>query len=351
MRRYTFAGLWIIGIVLLLLLSPSVKAAGEINLTPLKSTYKLQPGVKKQITFYLENKVDSEVVLTPFFNDFTSSTDSSGEPKILTDGTADSHGLSSWLTGRKTVTIDKNDKTSYTATISVPIDANDGSHYGIVRFLDAASASVGSIVIVDVGTITQMVAITRLAVGSGDTSGLVAADLKSTGNGITVPKVSLTLKSVDGKTVETKDLNRDLAAILPDGLRTFTAQLNTKLDKNKDYKLVLAATTESGEAATSEKVIKSVPNSNTSLPTAAAESNLRKLVTLAAMVVALGGAAALAYIFIKRIDPNDTQSKDSIMDSRLSAVSRPLARLSLDHTPVQSPGNEMQPPANQDKIE
>lgn len=235
-----------------------------VQLSPAKQTINLGAGKSKIVTLDVKNIASESTSYDVLFDNFTSDGES-GTPKIVMDDLP--NGLKNWLSGGKNITINANSTYTYKATVNVPSGTKDGTYYGLIRLGSATNklvSSAASILFVNVGTITEKISIESFEVvdefqieGSFIATDIVA-EIKATGNGYTIPKLSVVIIDKGGEQIETIDLNPEKVGVLPNTTRKFSVKQTPKFVPGKTYTAVLTA-----QAGTDKAIEKSIAINNT----------------------------------------------------------------------------------------
>lgn len=243
--------------------NPDVGAASDngLKIAPVRTDIVVEAGTSRTVTVTVTNVTSSVSSYDVLINDFTASSDESGQPQILLDAEkfAPSHSLKRLVGKVPGVTLTPGDSKNVNVTVTVPKDYAAGGYYGAIRLVPhteegaanqnvTLSASVGSLVLVTVpGDINQQVSVASLDVRKAVNANEVDVprtiftnnkDLNAVirfQNGGDVqeqPFGKLTLKNWRGKTVATYEVNdtkngAPRGNVLPDSIRKF----NTPLDK------------------------------------------------------------------------------------------------------------------------
>lgn len=229
----------------------SASNGNGLRISPVRFDLTIEPGKSETISVYIENITDSPATLKAVVNDFTASSDESGNPRVLLNENdfAPSRGLKRYISKVDNVTLKPKERKVVAVRIAMPADAPGGGYFGAVRFLPAnvaaesnvsLSASVGSLILVKVpGDITEQVSVSSMNVsrGSGKASSFFTSgkDLKTTvrfrnsGNVQTAPFGKVFLKK-GGKELASIEINntQPRSTVLPDSVRRFEVGLQDK---------------------------------------------------------------------------------------------------------------------------
>lgn len=283
---------------------------GGLQLSPTKSILSVAPGGKEQITVTLRNTDPKGGTVSVLFRNFTTNESESGEPKLVDDPNLP-QGIQKWLSGATSVRLGSNETRDYGLTISVPAGTAAGTYYGTVLFNintsggESIGPSVGTLLFVNVGTITQQVATEEFNLDgvkvstSGLAEGELVVRLKNTGNGYTVPKIKLEIIDDANSVFETLNANEGEGGILPGTVRKYTAKVSKQLEPPKTYRVRLTASTESGKSVTAEKILVqgSAPAQSSTKPQ---KKNNNPAVIAIGVAIALLITGVLLYVLKKR---------------------------------------------------
>ncbi len=239
-----------------------------LKISPVRTDVTIDAGTTKAVQVTVTNVTNSISAYQVQINDFTASTDESGQPQILLDNTkfAASHSLKRIVNNLPTVTLQPGEVRNISIPITVPKNYPAGGYYGAVRLVphtDAnapgkqvtLSASVGSLVLVTVpGDIHEIVSVASLdarkqvQANQIDSPRAIFLDNKKINgvirfqNGGDVqeqPFGKLQVKNWRGKVVATYEINNETPRgnVLPNSIRKFSVPLN-KLGSVGKYTMV-----------------------------------------------------------------------------------------------------------------
>lgn len=209
-----------------------------LSITPAIREISLTPGAEKTAVIEVENDMSEAVELTTEVVNFTAK-DNTGEPLYDFDGTPS--GIATWIHIEEgPVTLQPGQIKEYTATFTVPANAQPGGHYAGVIFNfgeSTADAVEGQLIIESKVGIPFLATVTGSYIEKGEvmsfgtvgdatsyTKGPVSfgtVDFKNTGDIHLEPTGSVVITNMFGKTVKTIKINVDQAAVLPDSTRSF----------------------------------------------------------------------------------------------------------------------------------
>jgi hypothetical protein len=236
-------------------LAPGIAAAAPapsgngLKISPVVTNLTLNPGQTQTVTVYVQNVTKSAVKLQVIINDFTASTNESGEPALLLNANqyAPSHSLKRFITPIGDLTLQPGEQKSVNVNVAIPKSASGGGYYGAVRFAPSSSenennvtllASVASLVLVRVpGDIKENLRLVSLDVRQGGGNSkfiftsnkdlVTVARFENKGDVQEQPFGKVLLKQGD-KQVAAYELNDALPRgnVLPDSVRKFTVKLD-----------------------------------------------------------------------------------------------------------------------------
>ncbi|MDB5169767.1 MAG: hypothetical protein JWN82_163 [Candidatus Saccharibacteria bacterium] len=227
-----------------------------LKVSPVRSDVTINAGTTQAVQVTVTNVTSSVSSYDILVNDFTASSDESGQPQILLDATkyAPSHSLKRLVGTIPGVTLQPGESKNVRVPIVVPKSYAAGGYYGAIRFAphtsdnaDAKnvtlSASVGSLVLVTVpGNINEQLTVASLDVREAvdanqvDTPRTVFFDGKDI-NGVVrfqnsgdvqeQPFGKITLKNWRGKVLGTYEVNNTTPRgnVLPESIRKFSLPL------------------------------------------------------------------------------------------------------------------------------
>jgi hypothetical protein len=240
-------------VVLLLAAAPGLASAAGgngVRVSPVRSDITVNPGQTKVVTITVTNITSIPATFQAVINDFTASSNESGEPAIILNGNqfAKSHSLKRFITAVPNFTLQPGEQKNVSVTIKVPADAAGGGYYGAIRFAPATpgaanqtvslAGSVGSLILATVpGNIKDQLSIASFDVRSGDHPRSLFTSHKSItsvvrfqneGNVQEQPFGKILLKDRSGKILGQYEVNSvdPRGNVLPDSIRKFTVPLD-----------------------------------------------------------------------------------------------------------------------------
>ncbi len=184
-------------------------------------------------------------MLKPVVNDFRAK-DELGTPALLLDGSnPSSYSLKSWVQPLPTFLLKSKESRVATVIIKVPVGAEPGGHYGVVRYSGtppniedsgvSLAASVGTLILTRVsGDVKENVQVADyFTMQRGKQSSWFESQpitfverLKNTGNVHVKPQGTIEVKDMFGRTAASLKVNdKGLRSVLPDSISRFEQQL------------------------------------------------------------------------------------------------------------------------------
>jgi len=225
--------------------APSAGAAQGIELSPALVELNADYGKTYTVTIKITNVTASDLSYTTSADDFNAA-DETGSPHILMDSNLPATAsIRSWVATVPQFTLRAHQSKVITAQIIVPINAEPGGHYGVLRFSGKApelkdtgvglSASAGVLLLVRVGLpsdITEKASLASFfAAQSGKQSSFFEAGpvtfvtrIKNEGNIHVKPVGSIELRDMFGGLVSTIPVNGDKSNVLPSSIRRFEGE-------------------------------------------------------------------------------------------------------------------------------
>jgi hypothetical protein len=274
----------VLGALLLLITSSTrVHAASTggngLRVSPVRTDVTISAGTAQTVPITVTNVTGATATLQTIINDFTASSDESGDPAILVapNAYAPTHSLKRLTAPVPNFTLAPGVSKTVPIVITIPASAAAGGYYGAVRFAPATdklgpnqnvglSGSVGSLILVKVpGDIKEQMSIASFDARLDDqpnsffssSKGITATlRLQNEGNIQEEPFGKILLKNHSNKVLGTYEINnvQPQANVLPDSIRKFSIPLKNvggfgeyKLEGNFGYgtggQLLSASTT------------------------------------------------------------------------------------------------------------
>lgn len=227
----------------------SVGGAGNgLKVSPVRSELTINPGQSVVEDVYVQNVTSQTATFQVVINDFTASSDESGDPAIILDPSqsAPSHGLRQYIAPVSNVTLQPNEQKDVKVTINIPKNAAAGGYFGAVRFVPVnssgkdnvtISASVASLLLVKVpGQIVDEISIASFdARENGRTRSIftnskhidAVVRFQNEGNVQEQPFGKVSVKNIGGKLIASYEINnaQPRSNVLPDSIRKFSVPL------------------------------------------------------------------------------------------------------------------------------
>lgn len=253
----TVRRLMVFALAAVLVMPVAAMAATSISVTPLTRELTVSPGQTVKGSLDVTNAGDASATFFPVAKDFIADPENPGAPKFISDeekSAGFSTGVSEWISFEQvSIEIPAKGTKSFSYSISVPTDAEPGSHFGAVfAGLKPASelkgsgasigGSVGSLILLTVtgdikvsGAVTDFVALDAQETPRSIFQSM-PIDLKltiaNTGNVHLAPEGNV--KVLKGKNVVTSfGLNEEGGRVLPGSSRTYTERLSEPVGYGK----------------------------------------------------------------------------------------------------------------------
>ncbi len=228
-------------------------AAGQGNglkIAPVRTDLTIEKGSNRMVSIFVENITASPISLRGIANDFVSSDDESGEPRIILDEKESAPGNSfKALVGKiESLSLKPNERKEIKAIITVPQKAASGGYYGAIRFVAAEgennknvalTASAGTIFLIRVpGDITEKLSVESFGVShNGRVASLfnsgpvnIETRFRNFGNVHVQPFGKIFVKNTSGKIIAEMELNnvQPRGSVLPGSIRKFTNDVKSE---------------------------------------------------------------------------------------------------------------------------
>lgn len=222
-----------------------------LRVSPVRSDVTIQPGTSQTVNVTATNVTADTATLQTIVNDFTASSDESGNPAIILNPTqyASSHSLKRFVGPVSTFTLAPGQSKVVPIVITIPKNAAGGGYFGAVRFAPASTnygsnqnlslaGSVGSLILAKVpGNITEKLTIASFDTRTDDHVHTVfttnkkitaTARFQNQGNVQEAPFGKILLRDRSNKVLATYEVNNTTPAanVLPDSIRKFTVPLD-----------------------------------------------------------------------------------------------------------------------------
>jgi hypothetical protein len=213
------------------------------RVSPVRQEFVIEKGSSQQFTMNIENPTDATVTAQLLVNDFVSSENETGEPRLILDESGDppKNSFKTLVAPLADITLGPREDKDVQIDVKVPADANSGGYYGAIRVVPASTtgsgtvgltASVGTIVLVKVpGDLTEKLDLIELTASQngkaksfftgGDVS--VMSRIKNSGDIHLQPFGKVQVKNMFGKVVHEYEFNNiePRSNVLPDSIRKF----------------------------------------------------------------------------------------------------------------------------------
>jgi len=226
--------------------SSSANAAQGLQISPTRiEINKAERGKTYNISVKLVNVTASDLFYKPVVKDFGAANET-GSPRLFIDTKMPrTASIKSWLSVIPDFTLKSRESKTINASITVPVDAEPGGHYGALLFSGTApelnttgvglAASNGPLILVSVGSDKDIVEKAELAsfYAAGKSDGKASflfengpisfiTRIKNTGNVHVKPNGAITLRDMFGNTVASISINKDMKDnVLPKSIRRF----------------------------------------------------------------------------------------------------------------------------------
>lgn len=220
------------------------------RISPVTDEYVIEPGQTEIMNITIENPTNAPLTAVAIVNDFVAGENEDGEVRPILDENAPAprNSFRSLIGPIDNIDLGPNERFELEVPITVPVDANAGGYYGIIRFEPAdrrddgnvtLSASVGTVTLVRVpGDLTERLDLVEISAAQdnslrsfftgGDVSVLVR--LRNSGDIHLQPHGLVQVKNMFGDVVASYELNDTTprAYILPDTIRRFQDDLEDR---------------------------------------------------------------------------------------------------------------------------
>lgn len=220
--------------------NPPTLSEGSLAISPFLIETKVAPGKEHADSITVFNVTDDPLPITISINDFVPSGDGSVRFLDTTELAHPSFSLASWITitDQPTFTIPPRGETKVTFTISVPVDAEPGTHYGGLLFsttekkLDAAGSTIvkkiGALILVATGKTNASGSIKQFSSSKKFYTNpkiTLTSSFTNTGNIHVSPKGQIAMRNMFGKLVGESYANENAQFVLPGQTRKFESGL------------------------------------------------------------------------------------------------------------------------------
>jgi len=225
-----------------------------LEISPPLEELSANPGQTLTLNIMVRDVTSGELIATAEADDFGAGSNELGQPQILLNETgATRYSLKYWISPVGDFDLQPEQLRSVPITIKVPLNAEPGGHYGLVRFTAeppnlkgtgvALSASVGSLILLTVnGNITHKLSVVQFSVGQNNVKTGVFTDRNFFNNGPmdflvrisnsgTVheqPTGEIAVTDMLGTNITNVAVNEKMGNILPASIRRFVQTLDKK---------------------------------------------------------------------------------------------------------------------------
>lgn len=220
--------------------SPYLNAAQGIEISPALVELNAERGSSYQINLSIRNITAADLIYSSSVADFTSA-DETGSPKISIDeDLPNSASIRTWTNLEPDFLLKPNQSKEVIAKINIPIIAEPGGHYGVIRFTNSVpgtnasgvglSGSAGVLILIRVsGDIKEEASLSEFftAINEKQTNFFenspvtFVARIKNEGNIHIKPTGSILIYDIFGNLVSTLPMNSEKSNVLPSSIRRF----------------------------------------------------------------------------------------------------------------------------------
>jgi hypothetical protein len=220
-------------------------AANGLQISPALVQMNGEKGKTYTVQLKVLNVTGSDLSFSSSVNDFGAK-DELGTPAILLNETAPSPtSIQSWVAAIPSFSLKAHETKTINATITIPLNAEPGGHYGVIRFSGTEptlngtgvglSASAGTLFLVRVaGDVTEKLSLATFEAMNNDKptsffeNGPInfLVRIQNSGNVHLAPSGYITVHDSFGNQVTTLPVNQDKGNILPSSIRRFTASFD-----------------------------------------------------------------------------------------------------------------------------
>lgn len=223
----------------------NANAADGLQISPALIEVNGEAGKSYTIEIRVTNVTSSELIFDSAINDFAAK-DESGTPSVnLDESLPSAASIRSWVSVIDSFTLKARESKTISASLSIPVNAEPGGHYGVIRFSGRApaiegsgvglAASAGSLVLVRVdGTVDEKLNLLSFKTAQNNTwsgffkYGPVDFEMRfeNKGNVHVKPIGQIEIRDIFGNKVETLAVNPDKGNVLPLSIRKFQSTLD-----------------------------------------------------------------------------------------------------------------------------
>ncbi len=237
----------VIGWVCLVAPAKAANVSQGLQISPVLFELNADPGKSYVLHLSLLNVTTADLNFKSFVNDFEAA-DETGTPQVILQGHAPAtSSLASWITPPASLTIKAKQTKAFDIHLTVPVNAEPGGHYGVVRFNSSApqidqtgvalTASTGPLILVRVsGDIRESLTFKDFFTARGDHhQGLfesspinIVERIANNGNVHVKPVGDIVVSNMFGKAIANLPINDQKGNVLPTSIRRFQQQLSKK---------------------------------------------------------------------------------------------------------------------------
>lgn len=223
----------------------NANAADGLQISPALIEVNGEPGSTYTIQIRVTNVTASDLTFDSEVNDFSSKDESGNASVNLDTSLPNASSIRSWVSVIDSFSLKARESRNVNATLSIPVDAEPGGHYGVIRFSGRAptidgsgvgtAASAGSLVLVRVaGTVDESLDLITFQTSQNNTwSGFFkygpvdfVMRFENNGNVHVKPIGQIEIRDIFGNKVETLSVNPDKGNVLPLSIRKFQSTLD-----------------------------------------------------------------------------------------------------------------------------
>lgn len=218
----------------------NANAAQGLEISPAIVELNAEKGKTYKLNIKVTNVTGSDLSYKTSINDFQAR-DESGSPQVLIDKNAsDATSVIGWINATSNFSLKSRESISIDTTITIPLDAEPGGHYGVLRFFGQGpsfdstgvglSASAGTLILIRVdGDIKESAGLASFYTASNDKQTSIfeyspvkfVARISNDGNIHVKPVGSIQLKNMFGNIVANIPINDTKSNVLPGSIRKF----------------------------------------------------------------------------------------------------------------------------------
>ncbi|NCU37601.1 hypothetical protein EOL96_00865 [Candidatus Saccharibacteria bacterium] len=236
----------------LLLVSPVITAVTQsevlnqeglaLEIAPPVLNFLVEPGETIKSEIAIRDVSTSPLVVTSEINDFTSSGEENGNPKVITDDQEPSpYTIKNWVSPFPQMTLKPKQLEKLPLEIKIPADAAPGGYYGVVRFTATApnadtngvslAPSLGALIMIRVkGAAYEKLEIKEFYMTKDGKPGAFFESIpfdfvervENQGNVYEQPTGNILIKDMFGQPVANVNVNADNRNVLPNSVRKYT---------------------------------------------------------------------------------------------------------------------------------